>query len=82
MLENILLVSQVINNAVFATSFWQVFNIALHVHNCELVSRATGKLSKLSFQTNFYEKASLTVRAANSNKAPTNFSDVILKHLS
>ena len=81
MLENILLVSQVINNAVFATSFWQVFNIALHVHNCELVSRPTGKLSKLSFQTNFYEKASITVRTANSNKAPTNFSDVILKHL-
>ena len=52
------------------------------INNYSAAARSTVQLFQLLFQTNLYEKSSITLGAVNAwNKIQTTFADAILKNL-
>ena len=57
------------------------FTLCSDIHNYNTAASSSGKLFKPSFQTNLYEKSSITVSAVNAwNNIPTVFGNVTLKN--
>ena len=79
-LENVLLVSKYFNN-ILPSIFDKWFTLCSDIHNYNTAASSSGKLFKPSFQTNLYEKSSITVSAVNAwNNIPTVFGNVTLKN--
>ena len=80
-LENALLVSKYFSN-IIPSIFNNWFTPCFDVHNNNTAASSTGKLFKLSFQTNLYGKNPITISAVNAwNKIQAALGDVNLKNL-